>query len=241
MCLASVKICVQAKRITDIKMAACSDLYNSLYKQVRLIGLPYEIKESGGSILIKISANLKQQSFKKENEKIRFHNERTLNGSDNLNWRKPHNYFEKSVQNSPSFPNLQFFQTTPPPQRPCPPPTAKPSTTLRPPPPSAASELWDSPNLGSYDQPKFVSTPAFNPYRCENRKIIFPKTPSLSTSSITASSSDLVSSATTFTPALPPSLQHAKPPEADHFLPANYEPLVKVMKAIYEGMIIAST
>ena len=148
---------------------------------------------------------------------------------------------------SPSFPNLKFFQTTPPPQRPCPPPTAKPSTAIRPPPPSASSELWDSPNLGSYDQPKFVSTPAFNPYRCENRKIIFPKTPSLSTSSITASSSDLVPSTsileipTTFTPALPPSLQHPKPPEAEHFLPANYEPLVKVMKAIYEGTVIAST
>ena len=125
-----------------------------------------------------------------------------------------------------------------------PPPTAKPSTALPPPPPSAA---LDSPNLGSYDQPMFVSTPAFNPYRCENRKIIFPKTPSLSTSSITASSSDLVSSTsileipTTFTPALPPSLQHAKPPEDEHFLPANYEPLVKVMKAIYEGTVIAST
>ena len=152
----SVKICVQAKRITDFKMAAFSDLYNSLYKEVRLIGLPYEIKESGGFILIKISANLKQQSFKKENEKFRFHTERTLNGSDNLNWRKPHNYSEKSVQSSPSFPNLKFFQTTPPPQRPCPPPpTAKPSTALRP--PSAASELWDSLNLGSYDQPKFVT------------------------------------------------------------------------------------
>ena len=189
--------------------------------------------------MIKISANLKRQSFEKENEKFRFHTERTLNGSDNLDWRKPHNYFEKSVQNSPSFPNLKFFQTTPPPQRPCPPPpTAKPSTALRPPPPSAASELLDSTNLGSYDQPKFVSTPAFNPYRCENRKIIFPKTPSLSTSSITASSLEIP---TTFTPALPPSLQHPKPPEAEHFLPANYEPLVKVMKAIYEGTIIAST
>ena len=198
--------------------------------------------------MIKISAKLKQQSVKKkENEKFQFHTERTLNGSDNLDWRKPHNYFEKSVQNSPSFPNLKFFQTTPPPQRrPCPPPpTAKPSTA--PPPPSAALELLDSTNLGSYDQPKFVSTPAFIPYRSENRKIIFPKTPSLSTSSITASSSDLVSSTsileipTTFTPALPPSLQHPKPPEAEHFLPANYEPLVKVMKAIYEGTVISST
>ena len=51
-------------------MDANRELYNFVYKQVRLLGLPYEIKESGGSVVIKISVDIKQQSFNKKKRKV---------------------------------------------------------------------------------------------------------------------------------------------------------------------------
>ena len=63
---------------------AASELFNSLYNQVRHLGLPYEIKEAGGSVIIKISSDFKN-SFNKEKEKFRFHTQITLKGSNNSN------------------------------------------------------------------------------------------------------------------------------------------------------------
>ena len=133
-------VLVPRKQVTDFNMAANRELYNSVYEQVRLLGLPYEIKETGGSVVIKISADIKQQSFNKEMEKFRFHNRRTLNGSSNSNWRSPESFNKKYVQISadvPSFPNLKFFQ------RPFTPPPAK-LTASRP--PAATSDLLVSSN-----------------------------------------------------------------------------------------------
>ena len=79
-------------------MAVSSEIYNSVYEQVRLLGLPYKIKESGGSIVIRISVDERQKSFSKEREKLRFYSKRTFNGSSNSNWRKPEIFNDKSAQ-----------------------------------------------------------------------------------------------------------------------------------------------
>ena len=239
-------------------MAICSELYNPVYEQVRQLGLPYEIKESGGSVVIKITADNKQNSFSKEKEKFRFNTKRTFNGSSNLNWRSPANYNEKSVNISEqkipfSFPSLQFFQTTPPPQRSSqPPPTSRPTASC----PSAATSPNQTPHIPLHNPPQFSSTPALNPYRIEKRTTFFPKTPNLLSPvvvSTSVSSSGVVSSisssnsenpATVFNPNLNSSLEclpsQREPPD-DYFdesrivPPTNYEPLVQLMKAIYEG------
>ena len=156
---------------------ASSELYNSLFQQVRKLGLPYEIKESAGSVVIKISPDTKH-SFRNEREKFRFRTNRTLNGSNNLNWRCPQNYEERSLL-SPLFPNLHFFQTTPPPQRlsPSPPPRClPPSRPTAPPPPPARL-----PNPTR-------STPTLNPYRLQKPKFIFPIPNTVFTPSQTAMS-----------------------------------------------------
>ena len=209
-------------------------IYNSVYEQVRKLGLPYEIKESGGSVTIKISAEIKQESFYKKKEQFRFHTKRTLNGASSSDWKNPLNNNEKSVQISSSFPNLQFFQTTPPPQRP-PPLSALPTSS---PPPSTTPESLVSPNHTSQILPQFSSTPVFNPYRCQKRKIEFPKTPSLLKPSspvileMMSSSSNLVNTALF---SLESPATHSEFPDDNHFPPANLEPFIKVMKAIYEG------
>ena len=96
---------------------------SSLYEEVRRIGLPYQIKESGGAIVIRIFSDRKYQ-FNQNQEKFRFHSSRTFNGSSNANWRSPQNFSENSFSNKPSahFPNITFFQSTPPPQKQMPPP-----------------------------------------------------------------------------------------------------------------------
>ena len=97
--------------------------FNQLYESVRVLGLPYEIKESGGSVIIKIASNANQTKFRHTNEKFRFLTTRTFNGSSNQNWRTP-------ISLNPirtSFPDISFFRSTPPPH-----------TTSRPPPPRAA-------------------------------------------------------------------------------------------------------
>ena len=150
---------------------ASSYLFNSIYEQVRGLGLPYEIKESGGSVLIKISSDFKQ-SFSKEKEKFRFHTKRTINGSNNQNWRNPQNYQEKSILSSPSLPDIHFFQTTPPPQRLPPPPPPRSPVSRAPP----QSEL---PNHTFAKSLQVTSTPLLNPYRSYRRNVTFPKTPNL--------------------------------------------------------------
>ena len=65
--------------VTDFKMAV-NRYINQLYKHVRDMGLPYEIKESGGSVIIKISADT-NNSFRKKEDKFRFHNK-------NIKWIK---------------------------------------------------------------------------------------------------------------------------------------------------------
>ena len=98
------------------------ELVNHLYQQVRQLGLPYQIKESGGSIMIRISSDNKHY-FHQDKEKFRFHTMRTFNGSSNSNWRTPQNYEENSfANNDSSFPDIKFFRTTPPPQTSTPPP-----------------------------------------------------------------------------------------------------------------------
>ena len=203
--------------------------FNQLYEHVRDLGLPYEIKESGGSVIIKISADT-NNNFRKKEEKFRFHNKRTLNGSNNLNWRAPENFHETSSIRNPSFPNLHFFKTTPPPQR------------LPSPPPPPRS--LDSPSAASFKPTKFypeiqlTSTPAMsNPYRIEKRCFSFPKTPNLMNISDEVNSSSTERSTVIIfdDPSLLPSkAPQIKPPEENGLFPENVA-FIKCMKAIYEG------
>jgi hypothetical protein len=111
-----------------------SSTFNPLYKQVRQLGLPYQIKESAASIIIKISSKTQQHQFNNSREKFRFHTTRTYNGSNNPNWRSPLNFEENLILLRTSFPDISFFQSTPPPSHrvtPPPPPasTCPPSST----------------------------------------------------------------------------------------------------------------
>ena len=122
-------------------MAACQN-FNQLYKKVRELGLPYEIKESEGSVIIKITADT--------NYSFRNHNKRTLNGSNTSNWRDPQHFHEQSIIRSPSFPTLNFFQTTPPPKSA---PLTPPPPPVSPiPPPVSYSEASPSTALGKSNQ-----------------------------------------------------------------------------------------
>ena len=115
----TVLLCIQTKPVTGLKMSAS---FNSLYEHVRQLGLPYQIKESGGSINIKISSKIQQHQFSNSREKFRFHTTRTFNGSNNLNWRSSQNFEENSLLSRTTFPDINFFQSTPPPSYAVPPP-----------------------------------------------------------------------------------------------------------------------
>ena len=119
--------------------------FNPLYEQVRQLGLPYQIKESGGSVLIKISSKNFQQ-FSNSNEKFRFHTSRTLNGSNNQNWRSPQNFQEKSILSGTSFPDINFFRSTPPPSYRSPPPPPPASSCCATPMPTTLSSAVQDPN-----------------------------------------------------------------------------------------------
>ena len=100
-------------------------MFDQLYENVRDLGLPYKISESGGSVIIKISSNIKQsQQLQQKKEKFRFNSVRTINGSDNLNWRAPQTYNEDFLTSRTPFPDISFFRNTPPPDlttaSPCP-------------------------------------------------------------------------------------------------------------------------
>ena len=80
---------LQTKPVTDCKMANDPFLVNQVYEKVRDLGLPYEIKESSGSVLIKIALtqNINQHRFHHPKEKFCFLSTRTLHGSQTPNWR----------------------------------------------------------------------------------------------------------------------------------------------------------
>ena len=101
-----------------------------------------QIKESGGSVLIKISSKNFQQ-FSNSNEKFRFHTSRTLNGSNNQNWRSPQNFQEKSILSGTSFPDINFFRSTPPLSYVSPPPPPPASSS---PMPTTVSSAIQDPN-----------------------------------------------------------------------------------------------
>ena len=105
---------LQTKPVTDCKISD-TFLVNQVYEKVRDLGLPYEIKESGGSVLIKIALtpNINQLQFHHPKEKFRFLTTRTLHGSQTPNWRAPKSYNENSVPNQTSFPDISFFRNTP--------------------------------------------------------------------------------------------------------------------------------
>ena len=170
------------------------ELFNPVYEKVRELGLAYQIKESGNSVIIKISSN-NEHHIKQEKEKFRFHTTRTLNGSNNPNWRSPQNFYEKSLIRNSCFPNFSFFQTTPPPQYKTPPSAlwcpatacsrVKPVSTPPPPISSASPTFVESiPSAVSSDTSTSLESPnqTFqkpNPYRSTRRQITFPRTPNL--------------------------------------------------------------
>ena len=177
-----------------------SAFLNPLYEQVRELGLPYQIRESGGSVIIKISSNNQPQPFKNTREKFRFHTSITLNGAESPNWRSP-NFEENSSFPKTSFPDSNFFRCTPPPSfetlPPPPPPasvcptacsrttvsSADPNQTMMTGTPETISTISTedatvSTSLKSPQEPSVATTPS-NPYRCCKCQIEFPKTPSL--------------------------------------------------------------
>lgn len=220
-----------------------SDLdLNLLYKNVRELGYPYQIKETGGSIIIQISASNQSKSIHHSRKKFRFHTSRTLNGSDTQNWRNPQTFTDASLSNRSDFPDIAFFRRTPPPPHARPPPP--PSVLITPPPPALACALATSTtavspspqanqliskseSLESPQGSNSSRTPP-NPYRWSRRKIIFPLTPNLLFNPISApisSPSESQASAVSTTIAMDSTSEDSSP---------DYEELTKVMKAIYE-------
>ena len=189
---------------------AAQEVFNPLYQQVRQLGLPYQIKESGGSIVIRISSDNKHY-FQQDKEKFRFHTMRTFNGSRNSNWRSPQNYEENSfVNNDSTFPDINFFRTTPPPQRPTPPPTpsaarppvSQPSAQKSPFAPAEPTSVPTAVSSGrtkspsspekSFQEPFHRTSTPLNPYRCTSQ-VVLQKTSSHQSSSGQVSASELMS------------------------------------------------
>ena len=98
-------------------MSVMTQLFNPIYEEVRKLGLSYEIKESHGATVIKISVDNKK-TFRPRKEKFRFSTTKTLNGSSQLNWRNPQFYQENEAVIDSSFPDIHFFRNTPPPAPP---------------------------------------------------------------------------------------------------------------------------
>ena len=114
-----------------------------VYEKVRELGLPYQIKETGGSVIIKITSTSQYQNFQQTKEKFRFQTTRTFDGSSNPNWRAPQTYKETSLVFKTDFPDINFFRRTPPPQcKPSPPPPPPPGYTT---PPSPRDRATPSP------------------------------------------------------------------------------------------------
>jgi hypothetical protein len=188
-----------------------------VYEKVRELGLPYQIKETGGSVIIKITSTSQYQNFQQTKEKFRFQTTRTFDGSSNPNWRAPQTYIVFKTD----FPDINFFRRTPPPQcKPSPPPPPPPGYTTPPPPrdratpsppprdtsppstppasaafpidPHHASDLSSASNRESPSELppalKYLSTRTpLNPFRSSRRQILFPRTPNLLNPSSTSS------------------------------------------------------
>ena len=230
-----------------------SFVFNKVYDEVRSLGLPYEIQESGGNVMIKISSSSsinQKQSFKNSKEKFRFLTSRTLNGSRQPNWRVPPSSNENSYAViRKSFPDIEFFRRTPPPNHVAPPSPLSLAPTTPPPPPtlknltqepnpspianvvnSGAPALPSSTSLES--PPESFSKPMqelkpylYNPYRCLKRQIVFPRTPNLlDPSSVQPSFSNSSTTSVTL------DMSEAASDKEEY----KYEALEAVMKAIYE-------
>ena len=129
---------------------AVHGIFDPVYEQVRKLGLNYQIKESGGSVMIRISSNKQQNVKQGSKEKFRFQTSRTFDGSSNLNWRIPtqsDKFCENNSINKPPFPTIDFFQCTPPPRKTCiPPPTPPPVTAcILPPTPTTVTACFPPP------------------------------------------------------------------------------------------------
>ena len=221
---------------------------DSLYEQVRKTGLPYQIKESGGAIVIKISSDRKYQ-FNQSQEKFRFHTNRTFNGSSNKNWRLPQNFSEHSFHKRPSFPDLTFFQSTPPPKRliPTPPKSPPPKRPIPPPPTSAVTNVPGSSESTSVSEtsPALRSTfqirqgslqqTPFNPYRSMKRQVIFPSTPNLFTPSpVQGQGLKVASSDSSISSTNSPTPTQTRPASKTTFSTEDMDALKTFMKHLHE-------
>ena len=222
-----------------------SSQLNQVYNQVRNLGVPYEIKESSGSVIIKISSSHCKQQIFRPKEKFRFHSTRTLNGSSNLDWRAPRNYEESVGSSKSSLPDIPFFRTTPPPY--CHTSSPPPSTVL---PPRASfspvtpeagqthtsqtdsdiSSITTAPTATSLESTNFVynekaqdpKTFVLNPFRCSKRLVVFPRTPTL------------LNPSPNYNPLNRTSVIVDMSPMEEEKSESGYEALISVMEAFYE-------
>ena len=228
---------------------AAYELYNPIYELIRKLGLSYEIKESGTSVIIRISADTKY-NFNPQDKKFRFQTSRAFNGSSNRNWRSPRTFEETSAHSK--LPSIEFFRSTPPPMS----PTKRPPATARPPVPSTPAPLPvksandiktepisipSNPSVRTFQEPppKILNRMP-NPYRFTTRVVAFPVTPNLILKPFPA---DSVSNSTTLaTQNLDLSELNQSPetriefPDDTRSTLGNTEALENCMKAIYEGV-----
>ena len=232
---------------------AAYELYNPIYEQIRKLGLSYEIKESGTSVIIKISADSKY-NFNPQDKNFRFQTSKTFNGSSNRNWRSPRTFEETSAHSK--LPSMEFFRSTPPPISPRkrPPATARPPvprppvSTPAPPPVKSANDIKTEtiastsyPSVRTYqDPPSKILNRMPNPYRFTKRVVAFPVTPNLILKPFPA---ELDSNSTTLaTQNLDLSGPNQSPetriefPDDDRSSLGNTEALENCMKAIYDGV-----
>ena len=227
-------------------MSISNQLFNPIYEEVRKLGLSYEIKESAGSTVIKISVENKND-FSRGREKFRFQTSRTVNGSSQVNWRKPQ-MSQEIFPTKVSFPDINFFRATPPPaNKPSvmslplsSPPSAPPTTST---PLSEGSppfpKVLVSESFPKASRPPLVPPPAIleasdlsetsiNPYRINRRQIKpNPGIPNL-LSPVAVSSTELTLLSNEC------SITEKKPPDVKHCTPEDMEAVKNLMKSIYE-------
>ena len=225
---------------------AIHELFNSVYDEVRKLGLSYQIQETGGSVTIKITRD--KYNFKQENrETFRFRNSRSFNGSSNSNWRSPQKFNEVGNKTCSSFPNLEFFQVTP---APSPQTPTYPPPSARPPVSSPSCPVQRSRHSTSTEPPPIsqpVTSTPFNPFRIMKRVVNFPRTPILLKLSKSENQADSVldispESNLILSPANeslhprnnPPDESQENTNDENSFTPENIEALKNVMTAIYE-------
>lgn len=161
------------------------ELYNPIYEQIRKLGLPYQVKETGGSVTIQITADTKYD-FSHQNSKFRFKTSKTFNGSSNSNWRSPKMFKDVSTPKQTFFtlPSLEFFQLTPPPQRssfpPPSPATSRPASTPHLP-MKVSTKIYNKPTPKPMpEKPSVITFQTLpNPFRLAKRLVTFPAIPKL--------------------------------------------------------------